>query len=282
MNVDTILQNVVHDAAELSFSVPQDDVPATRRALADAQEAIGTIEVEEISDLGKVSLVGAGMRSHPGVAARMFRTLADEEHQPPPHLDVADQGVLPHPARGRRARRARAARGVLTRRAVVSGRRDEQRDRRARGERRPADGAVVARPPSGSSSSSPGLLLLLSSFAVWINRVALNTGTFTDTSSSLLDNDEIRSAVANRAVDELFANVDVQAEVEEQLPTDYKGLSGAATAGLRQASYQIVDRALEQPVFQELFRRRARGVAHDARRRCSRAAATGSRPTRAR
>ncbi|MCE3286986.1 MAG: hypothetical protein K0S64_592 [Gaiellaceae bacterium] len=99
-----------------------------------------------------------------------------------------------------------------------------------------------------------GLLLLLSSFAIWINRVALNTGTFTDTSSSLLDDDEIRSAVANRAVDELFANVDVRAEVEEQLPTDYKGLSGAATAGLRQASYQIVDRALEQPVFQELFR----------------------------
>jgi membrane protease YdiL (CAAX protease family) len=99
-----------------------------------------------------------------------------------------------------------------------------------------------------------GLFLLLSSFAVWINRVALNTGVFTDTSSSLLDNDQIRSAVANRAVDELFANVDVQAEVENQLPNDYKGLSGAATAGLRQASYQIVDRALEQPVFQDLFR----------------------------
>jgi Short C-terminal domain len=99
-----------------------------------------------------------------------------------------------------------------------------------------------------------GLLLLLSSFAVWINRVALNTSVFTDTSSSLLDNDKIRSAVANRAVDELFANVDVQAEVQAQLPPDYKGLSGAATAGLRQASYQIVNRALEQPAFQDLFR----------------------------
>jgi hypothetical protein len=99
-----------------------------------------------------------------------------------------------------------------------------------------------------------GLLLLLSSFAVWVNRVALNTSVFTDTSSALLDNDEIRSAVANRAVDELFANVDVQAEVEAQLPEDYQGLSGAATAGLRQASYQIVDRALEQPVFQDLFK----------------------------
>ena len=58
-----------------------------------------------------------------------------------------------------------------------------------------------------------GLLLLLSSFAIWINRVALNTNVFSDTSSSLLDDDQIRSAVANRAVDELFANVDVQAEV---------------------------------------------------------------------
>jgi hypothetical protein len=99
-----------------------------------------------------------------------------------------------------------------------------------------------------------GFLLLLSSFAVWINRVALNTTVFTSTSSSLLDDDKIRAAVANRAVDELFANVDVQAEVQAQLPNDYEGLSGAATAGLRQLSYQIVDRALEQSVFQSLFR----------------------------
>jgi putative oligomerization/nucleic acid binding protein len=99
-----------------------------------------------------------------------------------------------------------------------------------------------------------GLLLLLSSFAVWINRVALNTSVFADTSSSLLDNPEIRTAVANRAVDELFANVDVQQEVQAQLPSGYKGLSGPATAGLRQASYQIVNRALEQPRFQTLFK----------------------------
>jgi aspartate kinase len=78
VSVDTILQNAVHGSAELSFSVPLEDVNGTRRALAAAQESIGTIEIEEISDLGKVSLVGAGMRSHPGVAAQMFRTLADE------------------------------------------------------------------------------------------------------------------------------------------------------------------------------------------------------------
>jgi hypothetical protein len=97
------------------------------------------------------------------------------------------------------------------------------------------------------------LLLLLSSFAVWVNRVALNTDVFVDTSSELLADDEIRSAVATRAVDELFANVDVAAEIEQQLPEDYKSLSGPATAGLRQASYQLVDRALEQPALQRLW-----------------------------
>jgi hypothetical protein len=98
-----------------------------------------------------------------------------------------------------------------------------------------------------------GLLLLLTSFAVWINRVALNTQVFKDTSSELLDNDAIRSAVATRAVDELFDNVDVQAEVEAQLPKDVKSLSGPATAALRQGAYEIVDRALERPALQELF-----------------------------
>jgi aspartate kinase len=78
VSVDTILQNAVHGSAELSFSVPREDVLSTRRALERAQESIGPIEVEEVSDLGKVSLVGAGMRSHPGVAAQMFRTLAEE------------------------------------------------------------------------------------------------------------------------------------------------------------------------------------------------------------
>jgi hypothetical protein len=98
-----------------------------------------------------------------------------------------------------------------------------------------------------------GLLLLLTSFAVWVNRVALNTQVFTDTSSELLDDDAIRAAIATRSVDGLFDNVDVQAEVEAKLPKDVKSLSGPATAALQQASYQIADRALQQPAFQELF-----------------------------
>ena len=77
VNVDTIIQNVVHGRAEMSFSVPVEDVPATRRAIESTHGELGSYDVEVNERLGKVSLIGAGMRSHPGVAATMFRTLAD-------------------------------------------------------------------------------------------------------------------------------------------------------------------------------------------------------------
>jgi aspartate kinase len=79
VNVDTIMQNVVHGRAEISFSVPMEDVAATRAAIEATKAELGEMSVEENHELGKVSLVGAGMRSHPGVAAKMFRTLADQE-----------------------------------------------------------------------------------------------------------------------------------------------------------------------------------------------------------
>ena len=78
VNVDTIIQNVVHGIAELSFSVPREDVSATRRAVDVARMALGPMDVEENDGLGRVSLIGAGMRSNPGIAAKMFRTLAGE------------------------------------------------------------------------------------------------------------------------------------------------------------------------------------------------------------
>jgi aspartate kinase len=77
VNVDTILQNAAHGPAALSFSVPIADAPAARRALQLAAGSIGAFEHAEITDLGKVSIVGAGLRSHPDVVVRMFRALAD-------------------------------------------------------------------------------------------------------------------------------------------------------------------------------------------------------------
>ena len=98
-----------------------------------------------------------------------------------------------------------------------------------------------------------GALLLLTSFAVWVDRVALNTNQFVDTSSKLIDDGAIRQEIATRAVDELYANVDVQAELQRQAPKDLKPLSGVAAAGLRQGAYILVDRALQQPALQSVW-----------------------------
>ena len=120
VNVDTIIQNVVHGRAEMSFSVPAEDVPATRGAIETTQAELGAFDVEVNEQLGKVSLIGAGMRSHPGVAATMFRTLADLGINLRDDLDLADQDLLhdrarPDPGSGARAAcrlRARARAGA--------------------------------------------------------------------------------------------------------------------------------------------------------------------------
>ncbi len=94
VNVDTIIQNTVHGKAEMSVSVPAEDVPAARAAIEQTKAELGAFSVEEDHGLGKVSLIGAGMRSHPGVAAKMFRTLAAEGINLADDLDLADPDLL--------------------------------------------------------------------------------------------------------------------------------------------------------------------------------------------
>jgi len=65
--------------AEVSFTVPHEDLPDAERAMARVAEELGVARVDTDRRIGKVSIVGAGMRSHPGVAAKVFRTLAGEE-----------------------------------------------------------------------------------------------------------------------------------------------------------------------------------------------------------
>ena len=80
VNVDMIVQNEPASAggrAEISFTVPREDLRVAQEALEGlAGEAFGEIHTHE--EMGKVSLVGAGMRSHPGVAAKVFTVLAEE------------------------------------------------------------------------------------------------------------------------------------------------------------------------------------------------------------
>ncbi|MGA2014418.1 MAG: aspartate kinase [Solirubrobacteraceae bacterium] len=80
-NVDTIIQNeplTEGRAAEVSFTIGTEDLRAAEQALQPVSAALGLTRVDTDRDIGKVSIVGAGMRSHPGVAAKVFQTLAEE------------------------------------------------------------------------------------------------------------------------------------------------------------------------------------------------------------
>jgi aspartate kinase len=82
VNVDMIVQNepVASDRrAEISFTVPRDDVGNASRALEAVARELGLGDVIADGRMGKVSIVGAGMRSHPGVAAKVFKTLGEHE-----------------------------------------------------------------------------------------------------------------------------------------------------------------------------------------------------------
>jgi len=78
VNVDMIVQNVSHDGTtDISFTVPRIHVVEGERIAKQVAVEIGAESVDVDSDIAKVSLVGAGMKTHPGVAAKVFESLSD-------------------------------------------------------------------------------------------------------------------------------------------------------------------------------------------------------------
>jgi aspartate kinase len=79
INVDMIIQNVGRDKGEtdVTFTVPLADLARAQALLEDRREAIGFNRIITDSKVAKISVVGVGMRSHAGVAATMFRALAE-------------------------------------------------------------------------------------------------------------------------------------------------------------------------------------------------------------
>ncbi|MDQ6798451.1 MAG: aspartate kinase [Actinomycetota bacterium] len=78
VNVDMIVQNVsIHGATDISFTVPLADLPAGLKITEALATDIGAAGVTHDAEIGRVSLVGAGMKTNPGVAAAMFEALAD-------------------------------------------------------------------------------------------------------------------------------------------------------------------------------------------------------------
>ena len=78
INVDMIVQNVSEDGrTDQTFTIPKDDLSRSADVIGRIAGEVGAEGWSAEPEIGKVSLVGAGMRSHPGVAAKMFDVLAE-------------------------------------------------------------------------------------------------------------------------------------------------------------------------------------------------------------
>jgi aspartate kinase len=78
INIDMIVQNTAAEGhTDISFTLPKEDVARAEPILKDLADAVGATGFSCDPGIAKVSVVGAGMKSHPGVAADIFETLAD-------------------------------------------------------------------------------------------------------------------------------------------------------------------------------------------------------------
>src|SRR6476646_10966247 len=96
-------------------------------------------------------------------------------------------------------------------------------------------------------------LAFLSVFAIWTERQALNTDDWVSTSGHLIQDPTIRAAVGDYLVDQLYENVDVEAELKDILPGDTKDLAGPAAGGLRQVAGDGAEKVLESSTAQSLW-----------------------------
>ena len=97
------------------------------------------------------------------------------------------------------------------------------------------------------------LVIFVGSLTVWVKRQALDTDAWVDTSTNLLENDEVREALSVYIVDQLYANADPQGVLEERLPENLQGLAGPIAGALRQPAVEGVDEFLQRPRVQAVW-----------------------------
>ena len=79
VNVDMVIQNISEEGlTDISFTTPSEDLGRARHAIESVSDQIGARKWLVDENVAKVSIIGAGMRTHPGVTAKMFKALADE------------------------------------------------------------------------------------------------------------------------------------------------------------------------------------------------------------
>ncbi|MFL5905983.1 MAG: SHOCT domain-containing protein [Solirubrobacterales bacterium] len=105
------------------------------------------------------------------------------------------------------------------------------------------------------------ILAFLAIFTSWIDRQALDTNQWVDTSGKLLEDREISDAVATYTVDQLYAEVDVAGLLKKRLPQDLQPLSAPVAAGVRQFATEAAKQAFQTPRVQQAWKD-ANRVAH--------------------
>jgi hypothetical protein len=88
---------------------------------------------------------------------------------------------------------------------------------------------------------------------IWVNRQALNTDNWVETSTRLIQDEEIRDQLADYLANQLVANADVAGELEEVLPPRLAPLASAAAGGLQQLAPQAAERIFATPRFEGLW-----------------------------
>jgi hypothetical protein len=102
------------------------------------------------------------------------------------------------------------------------------------------------------------VLALVSLFAIWVKRVALDTNTFVDTNSQVLESKNVQVALSTFLVDQLYANVDVEGRLKQRLPDGTKALAAPIAGGVREFSYRAANRALASDRVQQAVRQASR------------------------
>ena len=107
------------------------------------------------------------------------------------------------------------------------------------------------------------ILTFAAIFSIWVNRQALNTDNWVDTSTRLVQNEEVRSQLSDYLAKQLFANADVAEELRGSLPPRLAPLATAAASGLQQLAPQVAERLLATSQFEKLWEA-ANRKAHEA------------------
>ena len=96
------------------------------------------------------------------------------------------------------------------------------------------------------------LLLIVSITANWVQRAVLDTDEVVNTTDEILTDQDVQEALSIYLVDQLYANVDVQGEIEQKLPDNAKALSAPVAAATRQLALNVSEKALASPRVQDL------------------------------